>query len=50
MTSKQKVFGTQDVTIKVLKKSHKKSDEVIVAKKYAKAYGVKDRTHQTFLD
>ena len=34
----------------MFKKRCKKSDEVIVAKKYVKAYGAKDRNTLTFLD
>ena len=43
------VFSAQGVTTKALEKDHKKSEQLVVAMKYVKAYGAKGLTHQTFL-
>ena len=39
-----KVLITQGQTVKVVEMKYEKSDEVVVVKKYAKAYGAKDQT------
>ena len=39
-----KVLITQGQTAKVVEMKYEKSDEVVVVKKYAKAYGAKDQT------